>query len=80
MEVSNILAPEHLEICVDNPFDYLDKISDVFVEWRYSYEIVGKKRAVMQINTGFLNDFRNALREACCQLFFKLTWEEYKEL
>lgn len=60
-------------------FDYLDEISDAFVEWRYSYEIVGKKRAVMQINTGFLNDFRNALREACCQLFFKLTWEEYKE-
>ncbi len=23
MEVSNILAPEHLEICVDNPFEYL---------------------------------------------------------
>jgi hypothetical protein len=60
-------------------FDYLDEISEAFVEWRYSYEIVGKKRAVMQINMGFLNDFRNALREACCQLFFKLTWEEYKE-
>ena len=23
MDVSNILAPEHLEICVDNPFEYL---------------------------------------------------------
>jgi hypothetical protein len=60
-------------------FDYLDEISYAFVEWRYSYEIVGKKRSMMQINTGFLNDFRNALREASCQLFFKLTWEEYKE-
>ncbi len=26
IEVSNALAPEHLELCVDNPFDYLDKI------------------------------------------------------
>ena len=24
IEVSNRIAPEHLEICVDNPFDYLD--------------------------------------------------------
>ena len=26
VEVANEIAPEHLEICVDNPFDYLDKI------------------------------------------------------
>lgn len=26
IEISNILAPEHLEVCVDNPFDYLDEI------------------------------------------------------
>ena len=26
IEVSNELAPEHLELCVDNPFDYLDAI------------------------------------------------------
>ena len=26
MEISNEIAPEHLEICVDNPFDYLDEI------------------------------------------------------
>ena len=26
IEVSNLIAPEHLEVCVDNPFDYLDKI------------------------------------------------------
>ena len=26
IEVSNDLAPEHLELCVDNPFDYLDRI------------------------------------------------------
>ena len=26
IELSNELAPEHLEICVDNPFDYLNKV------------------------------------------------------
>ena len=26
IEVANEIAPEHLELCVDNPFDYLDKI------------------------------------------------------
>lgn len=26
IEIANGIAPEHLEICVDNPFDYLDKI------------------------------------------------------
>ena len=26
IEIANELAPEHLELCVDNPFDYLDKI------------------------------------------------------
>ena len=26
IEVSNRIAPEHLELCMDNPFDYLDKV------------------------------------------------------
>ncbi len=26
VEISNDIAPEHLELCLDNPFDYLDKI------------------------------------------------------
>ncbi len=26
IEISNEIAPEHLELCVDNPFDYLDAI------------------------------------------------------
>ena len=26
IEISNEIAPEHLELCVDNPFEYLDKI------------------------------------------------------
>lgn len=28
METSNILAPEHLEICVDNPFEYLGLVKN----------------------------------------------------
>ena len=28
MNVSNILAPEHLEICVDNPFEYLGYVKN----------------------------------------------------
>ncbi len=26
IEIANDIAPEHLELCLDNPFDYLDKI------------------------------------------------------
>ena len=26
IEISNEIAPEHLELCIDNPFDYLDSI------------------------------------------------------
>ena len=26
IEISNEIAPEHLELCVDDPFEYLDKI------------------------------------------------------
>lgn len=26
VDIANEIAPEHLELCVDNPFDYLDKI------------------------------------------------------
>ena len=28
MEIANAVAPEHLEICVDNPFDYLDDVKN----------------------------------------------------
>ena len=28
VEVANSIAPEHLEICVDEPFMYLDKIKN----------------------------------------------------
>lgn len=28
IELSNEIAPEHLELCVDNPFDFLDKVKN----------------------------------------------------
>ena len=43
IELSNEIAPEHLELCVDNPFDYLDKIrhaGSVFMG-RYCPEALG---------------------------------------
>jgi len=43
IEVSNEIAPEHLEICLDNPFDYLDKIKNagsIFMG-RYCPEALG---------------------------------------
>ncbi len=43
IEISNEIAPEHLELCVDNPFDYLDKIrhaGSVFMG-RYCPEALG---------------------------------------
>ena len=43
LEVANRLAPEHLELCVDNPFDYLDKVKNagsIFMG-RYCPEALG---------------------------------------
>lgn len=43
IEISNIIAPEHLELCVDNPFDCLEKVKhagSVFLG-RYCPEAVG---------------------------------------
>ena len=43
IDVSNEIAPEHLELCVDNPFDYLDKIKNagsIFMG-RYTPEALG---------------------------------------
>ncbi|MBE7014069.1 MAG: histidinol dehydrogenase [Ruminococcaceae bacterium] len=43
IELSNEIAPEHLELCVDNPFDYLDKIrhaGSIFMG-RYCPEALG---------------------------------------
>ena len=43
LAVANEIAPEHLELCVDNPFDYLDKIQNagsIFMG-RYCPEALG---------------------------------------
>ena len=43
IDIANELAPEHLELCVDNPFDYLDKIKhagSIFLG-RYCPEALG---------------------------------------
>lgn len=43
LSISNKIAPEHLEICVDNPFDFLDKVKNagsVFLG-RYCPEALG---------------------------------------
>ena len=43
IEIANAIAPEHLELCVDNPFDYLDKIrhaGSIFMG-RYCPEALG---------------------------------------
>ena len=43
LTVANEIAPEHLELCVDNPFDYLDKIQNagsIFMG-RYCPEALG---------------------------------------
>jgi histidinol dehydrogenase len=43
IDVANAIAPEHLEICVDDPFTYLDKVKhagSVFLG-RYCPEAIG---------------------------------------
>ena len=60
-------------------FEYLDNISKAFVYWRYIYEVDITKTGSIRFETGFLRTFRNTLREACCELFFKKTWDEYKQ-
>lgn len=43
IEIANEIAPEHLELCVDNPFEYLDKVrhaGSVFMG-RYCPEALG---------------------------------------
>lgn len=58
--------------------DKLGDISETFEKWRYSFEWDKGKRASLQIDIGFMTVYRNALREACCQLFFNKSWEQYK--
>jgi len=57
----------------DNIFDeFLQNISNAFEYWRYIYEKHGGK-----IHLQFLRMFRETLREACCEKFYNMTWDEY---
>ena len=51
--------------------ELLESISNAFVNWRYWYEFIPQKTSSMQIDVGFLEMFRNTLRDACKQLFFQ---------
>lgn len=44
---------------------YLEQISNVFMEWRYSYEHDWTKSASMQIEVGFLIALKDSLKELC---------------
>lgn len=52
-------------------------ISDAFVKWRYNYEYVPEKMGSMQIDVGFLDAYRNTLRDVCCIRLFGTKWVEY---
>ena len=52
--------------------EYLVVISDAFQKWRYSYE-----SQTLSMPTWFLTSFRDELREICCQLFYRMTWNKY---
>ena len=58
--------------------ELLDNISEAFVKWRYIFERDWNKEGSVIMETSFLTAFRNSFREACCQLFFGMTWEKYK--
>ena len=61
--------------------DYsLDNISNAFIEWRYPYETIEKKRACMRIETGFLVALNNALRELCTNEFFGTSYDKYRRI
>lgn len=59
--------------------EHLENLSNAFQDFRYIYEYDLNKGGYY-IETGFLNVFRNALRDCCSRLLFGIPWEEYKVL
>ena len=59
-------------------FEHLEVLSNAFQEWRYIYEWDLNKGGI-QIEFSFIYVFRNALRDLCCQIQFRKTWEEYSK-
>ena len=60
--------------------EYLETLSTAFQDFRYIYEYDFTKNGTFRIETGFLDVFRNALRDCCCGIIFNIGWEEYKVL
>ena len=78
---------EHIHYCVLNEHgswtnamgqNLLELVSDDFGRSRYLYEHDLHKQGSVRIYTGFLEMYRNILRDVCCQLFYGITWDEYK--
>ena len=63
----------------DLGIEHLEVLSNAFQDFRYIYEYDLNKGSYY-IETGFLNVFRNALRDCCSRLLFGIPWEEYKVL
>ncbi len=59
--------------------EFIDNVSKAFVEWRYIYEHNFLMNGSVCFEHGFLWAFRNTLRESCCQMLFRKTWEEYSK-
>ena len=59
--------------------EHLEVLSNAFQDFRYIYEYDLNKGGYY-IETGFLNVFRNALRDCCCRVIFNIGWEQYKVL
>ena len=59
-------------------FEHLEILSNAFQDWRYIYEWDLNKGGI-QIEFSFIYVFRDALRDLCCQMLFRKTWEEYSK-
>ena len=78
---------EHIHYCVLNEHgswtnamgqNLLELVSKDFEKCRYLYEHDFSKQGVVKTYVGFLTMYRNILRDVCCQLFYGITWDEYK--
>jgi len=52
--------------------EYMKNISNAFKKWRYIYEDHGGKIAI-----DFLRNFTVELRDACCHVLYKQSWNDY---
>lgn len=78
---------EYIHCCVLNEHggwtnafgqNLLELVSNDFEKCRYLYEHNLPKQGSVRIYTGFLEMYRNILRDVCCHLFYGISWDEYK--